>query len=164
MRTDIFLKKIKDMGLGYGFGEDCIEIYKPCETLCEPLGVTLNEILAEVYTKKENSLNTSFPAFDNLPFTQKCKLCLLLCEYVSTPLDERKKTQKYYLRFTALTEDSDSNYLNYYMSTDTLGLCSPYQEDEWQTQFTQKEIDDIKKRFGVTLSDFEQIPVEEVED
>ena len=34
----------------------------------------------------------------------------------------------------------------------------------FQTQFTQEEIDEIKEKFGVTLSDFEQIPIEEVED
>lgn len=45
-------------------------------------------------------------------------------------------------------------------------VCLPVTKnlDKFQTQFTQKEIDEMKVKFGVTFSDFEQIPVEEDEE
>lgn len=149
LTTKEFIKEVKKLGLEVRKYANLITIYYE------------NEIVARVNNRKMFFTDTLFLAFDDLSKELKENLYNLVDEYARTPLEDREKPQRFYLRFTALTEDSDSNYLNYYMSTDTLGLCSPYQEDEWQTEFTQKEIDDIKKRFGVTLSDFEQIPVDE---
>ena len=149
MLTKEFVKEVKAMGLDAAESERSISIYAGFGQV------------AYINKYRIFCVNTDYDSFYNLPEELQAKLYYLMDEYARTPLDEREIQQKFYLRFTALTEDSDDNYLNYYMSTDTLGLGSPYQEDEWQTQFTQKEIDDIKKRFGLTLSDFEQIPIEE---
>lgn len=45
-----------------------------------------------------------------------------------------------------------------------LGMSTRSQAFGFQTQFTQEEIDEIKEKFGVTLSDFEQIRVEDDEE
>lgn len=101
--------------------------------------------------------------FENLPEELQAKLYYLMDEYARTPLDEREEPQKYYLRFTALTEIGDCNYLNYCATEETIYLSNRITKIVAQTQFTQKEIDDIKEKFKVTLSDFEQIPIVEEE-
>ena len=101
--------------------------------------------------------------FENLPEELQAKLYYLMDEYARTPLDEREEPQKYYLRFTALTEIGDCNYLNYCATEETIYLSNHITKIVAQTQFTQKEIDEIKEKFKVTLSDFEQIPIVEEE-
>lgn len=152
LKTKEFIKEVRSLGLEIAESLYEISIYDG------------NDELAYIRKDKRFYVCTYFEFSEYLSEELQEKLYNLIDKYARTPLEDREKPQRFYLRFTALTEDSDSNYLNYYMSTDTLGLCSHYQEDEWQTQFTQKEIDEIKTRFGVTLSDFEQIPIEEVED
>ena len=106
-------------------------------------------------------LDTNYAEFEEIPKEKRKKLFDLLAKYTSTPHDEREEPQKYFLQFEALTDNGSGTYLNYYKSGDSLGMSTRSQSFGFQTEFTQKEIDEIKEKFGVTLSDFEQIPVEE---
>lgn len=101
--------------------------------------------------------------FCDLPEELQAKLYYLMDEYARTPLDERETQQKFYLKFAPLGDESCFNYLNYNSSLNCIRLNDCYQTPMCKTQFTQKEIDDIKEKFKVTLSDFKQIPVEEEE-
>ena len=101
--------------------------------------------------------------FCNLPKELQEKLFNLLVDYARTPLDERETQQKFYLKFAPLVDEGCFNYLNYNSSLNCIRLNDCYQTPMCKTQFTQKEIDDIKEKFKVTLSDFKQIPVEEEE-
>lgn len=120
-----------------------------------------DERVSYVCTNVLFSLNTAYFALDDLSEELQEKLYNLIDEYARTPLDEREEPQKYYLRFTALTEIGDCNYLNYCATEETIYLSNRITKIVAQTQFTQKEIDEIKEKFGVTLSDFEQIRVED---
>lgn len=93
----------------------------------------------------------------------KEKLYNLIDEYARTPLDEREEPEKFYLKINMMTRNR-CDYLNYYKEEDILMLDVRLETYYAQTQFTQKEIDEMKVKFGLTLSDFEQIPVEEYEE
>jgi hypothetical protein len=101
--------------------------------------------------------------FENLPEELQAKLYYLMDDYARTPLDERETQQKFYLKFAPLGDGGCFNYLNYNSSLNCIRLNDCYQTPMCKTQFTQKEIDDIKEKFKVTLCDFEQIPVDEDE-
>ncbi len=81
-------------------------------------------------------------------------------KFASTPLDEREDEKKYYLKHRFL-ENGNCRYLNYDKEFQELYLNDRAQFGEIQTQFTQKEIDEIKERYDTTLDDFEQIEVAE---
>lgn len=120
-------------------------------------------LVAYVKNNERSQFSTAFASFDNLLEPIQRKLIELIGMYARTLPDKREKPQKYYLRFTALTEIGDCNYLNYCATEETIYLSNRITKIVAQTQFTQKEIDDIKEKFKVTLSDFKQIPVEEEE-
>ena len=72
---------------------------------------------------------------------------------------EREEEKKYYLRHRFLEVDF-FNYVNRDYGFPELYLNSKAQIAGKQTQFTQEEIDEIKKRYNTDLKDFEQIEVE----
>ena len=114
--------------------------------------------VASVYKNELFSANTAYAAFDSLSKELQEKLYNLIDEYARTPLDEREEPEKFYLKINMMTRNR-CDYLNYYKEEDILMLDVRLETYYAQTQFTQKEIDEIKKRFGLTLSDFEQIPI-----
>lgn len=80
-------------------------------------------------------------------------------ELAETPPEEREDEKKYYLRHKLLYGGS-VNYLNFDNSTKWWKLNNKSQNDYTQTQFTQEEIDGIKKGYEVDLKDFEIVEVE----
>lgn len=72
---------------------------------------------------------------------------------------KREEEKKYYLRHRFL-EAHFFNYLNLNYGFQELFLSSKSQIGK-QTQFTQKEIDEIKEKYHTDLKDFEIIEVEE---
>lgn len=151
MLTKDFIKEVQELGLKTSEKLNVISIYDgDYQVFC-------------VYKNVLFSVNTAYAAFDDLSEELKEKLYSLIHKYISTPLDEREEPQKFYLRFTALEDNDCFNYLNYNSKNDLLRLSDRSQSPMFQTQFTQKEIDEIRERFKVTLSDFEQIPVEDKE-
>lgn len=119
--------------------------------------------VAFVDTTEMYVFDTAYNAFDELQECDKKNLFDLLVAYASTPTDEREEPQKSYFRFAGSVNNGIFNYLNHDLEKDFLRLNDSHQLPMCKTQFTQKEIDDIKEKFGVTLSDFEQIPVNEDE-
>lgn len=120
--------------------------------------------LAYIYTEVMYKFSILYDSFQELSESDRKRLFNLLVEYASTPPDEREEPQKFYLQFTTVINNGAAIFLNYNTTNDSLGLSTRGQTLRYQAQFTQKEIDDIKEKFGVTLSDFKQIPIEEVED
>lgn len=77
---------------------------------------------------------------------------------------KREKEQKYYLRKIQLKFYEDVEpYLNFSVDEKTFWLSNAQHSIEFKTQFTQKEIDEIKEKYGTDLSEFKQIPVEEID-
>lgn len=107
-------------------------------------------------------VNTEYPSFNNLPEELKEKLYNLIDNYTRTPIEDREEQERFFLKFKIKTDD-DCKYFNYDKNDDEPKLDNSLETSNFQTRFTQKEINDMRRKFGLTLSDFEQIPVEEVE-
>lgn len=148
LTTKEFIREVQELGLKTSEKSDSILIYDGyCQAAC-------------VYKNELFSINTSYAAFDNLSEELKEKLYSLIDEYARTPLDEREEQERFFLKFKIETDD-DCNFLNYDKNDDEPTLDNRLETSSFQTRFTQKEINDIRRKFGLTLSDFEQIPVDE---
>lgn len=90
----------------------------------------------------------------------------LCTEYARTPIEEREEEEKFYLQKIESFYDTDYNeelaFLNVF-NDKYFVLNNSKQENCYKTQFTQKEIDKIKEEQHTDLSEFKQIPVEEIE-
>lgn len=148
LTTKEFIKEVQELGLKTLEKSDSILIYDGYyQAAC-------------VYKNELFSINTSYAAFDNLSEELQEKLYSLIDEYASTPIDEREEQERFFLKFKIETDD-DCNFLNYDKNDDEPTLDNSLETNASQTRFTQKEINDIRRKFGLTLSDFEQIPVDE---
>lgn len=151
MRTTEFVKEVLNSGFEITERPDFISIY-------------YRNVLISIVSKNKNFLaGMTYESLNDLSEELREKLYNLIDEYVRTPLNERREEKKYYLRLTALIKNEEYNYLNYDDEEEFI-LGNRIESSDWQTQFTQKEIDEIKENFGVTLSDFKQIPIEEDEE
>lgn len=150
MLTKDFIREVEELGFRFLQCTKDIEIYYE------------NNQVAYVCWYRRFYVGITYK-FCDLPKELQEKLFNLLVEYARTPLDERETQQKFYLKFSPLGDEGCFNYLNYNSSLNCIRLNDCYQTPMCKTQFTQKEIDDIKEKFKVTLSDFKQIPVEEEE-
>lgn len=151
MLTKDFVKEVEKLGLECSDCSTIIPIYHD------------GDLVSLVSKNTKFLAGTAYESFKYLPKELQEKLYNLIDEYARTPLDEREEPQKYFLIFAALTDNEHFNYLNHNLKKDFLALSDRNQSDMYQTQFTQKEIDEIKEKFKVTLCDFERIPVEEEE-
>lgn len=92
-------------------------------------------------------------------------LCL---EYAQTPIEDRKEEQKFYLQkiksFYEYGYNEKFAYLLFITDRDEFGFGSTKQGSNAINRFTQREIDKIKEEQHTDLSEFKQIPVEEVEE
>lgn len=148
LTTKEFIKEVQELGLKTSEKSDSILIYDGYyQAAC-------------VYKNELFSINTSYAAFDNLSEELKEKLYNLIDKYARTPLDEREEQERFFLKFKIKTADN-CNFLNYDKNDDEPTLDNRLETSNFQTRFTQKEINDIRRKFGLTLSDFEQIPVDE---
>lgn len=68
--------------------------------------------------------------------------------------------KKYYLKLKDNTSAILGEYLNFNKSFNVYFLQNNFQCNDYQTRFTQKEIDEIKKRYNTDLEEFEQVEVE----
>ncbi|MDY6079149.1 MAG: hypothetical protein SPI61_00190 [Ezakiella sp.] len=108
-------------------------------------------------------VNTEYPSFNNLPEELKEKLYNLIDEYTRTPIEDREEEQKYYLEHKWLDDNLYNvwNCLNLRVETNGYSIGSPLNSEEFKTQFTQAEIDEIKEKLNTNLEDFEQVPIED---
>lgn len=82
-----------------------------------------------------------------------------LYEYARTPVEERENEKKYYLVHKWFC-DGVAKYLCYDRFPDEYFLYNRrLPDDKWQIEFTKKEIEEIKERFGTDLKDYEMIEV-----
>lgn len=108
--------------------------------------------------------NILYDSFKELSESDRKRLFNLLVEYASTPPDEREEPQKFYLKFDIKSSDS-YHYLNYKEFLNSIEIHNKANNlNGYKTQFTQKEVDELKKKLGVTFINLKQIPVEEDEE
>lgn len=80
-----------------------------------------------------------------------------------TPTGERIPEEKFYLkhRWMKYAGNKDTEkYYNLNTATNLPYLGSKVQDEENQTEFTKKEIEDIKKNYKTSLEDYELVEVE----
>lgn len=96
------------------------------------------------------------------------RLFVICMEYARMPIEEREEEEKFYLQkikdFYECYLDKNLAFLNFKTSDKTYFLNTKRTTQDYKTQFTQKEIDKIKEEQHTDLSEFKQIPVEEVEE
>lgn len=148
LKTKEFIKEVRSLGLEIAESLYEISIYDG------------NDELAYIRKDKRFYVCTYFEFSEYLSEELQEKLYNLIDKYARTPLEEREEQERFFLKFK-IEIDDDCKYLNYYKKEDELTLDNSLETSNFQTRFTQKEINDIRRKFGLTLSDFEQIPVED---
>lgn len=82
-------------------------------------------------------------------------------EFAETPPEDREEEKKFYLRHRWLKpKPIYKNYLNHWIGTNEYWLDYDNETKDVQTQFTLKEIDEIKEKFNTDLGDFKKTEVE----
>lgn len=150
MKTKEFLEKVKELGyiVREGIASYDIRLYEELGGLI----ATLN--------KKDQYRMLSFAK----PSRNNEKLFDLCVEYAKTPIKEREEEEKkYYLRKKHKAFYEYCEYLNRHAGIGSYCLNTNYDGTIWKSQFTQEEIDKIKEEQDTDLSEFEQIPVEQIE-
>lgn len=131
------------------------------------------DLVAFVGKKKQYVLEIYILEIYNFFLKQNAEALVDLCvEYAKTPIDEREEEEKFYLQkiksFYEVKIDKDNMFLILDMDDNSFFLSDvqfydKYMRGNFKTQFTQKEIDKIKEEQHTDLSEFRQIPVEEVD-
>lgn len=151
MKTKEFIKRVKECG--FKIRTNDIDII-----VCDEIGP-----IATVNKEKQYGLSIYAERRNQIPQ----ELFDLCTQYARTPIDEREEEEKFYLQkmksFYDEKYDEEYAYLNVSINDDYFTLNNLIQNNFHKTQFTQKEIDKIKEEQHTDLSEFKQIPVEEVE-
>lgn len=157
METKEFIKRVKE--LGYKIIETSLYIF-----------VDKNGAALAMISKEEQYKIETFNILGEACADELYNICF---EYARTPIDERGEEQKFYLQkiksFYEIKVDRDNMFLILDMDDNSFFLndvqfYDKYMCGNFKTQFTQKEIDKIKEEQHTDLSEFKQIPVEEVEE
>lgn len=146
MKTKEFKKKVVKLGYTVVGTGVTYEVYN-------------NALICAVIFKENNRVRLFSECLSN---NDLVKICV---EYAQTPIDEREEEEKFYLQkmktFYDIYYEETTKFLNVFK--DHFMLSNSEQSNYYKTQFTQREIDKIKKEKHTDLSEFKQIPVEEVE-
>jgi hypothetical protein len=89
------------------------------------------------------------------------KLCF---EYTSTPVEDREEEKKFYLKhrfLTSLLGDMKYSFINYNAKYNEIFLSNKESLGDTKTQFTLKEIEEIKERFDTDLADSEMVELQD---
>ncbi len=148
MKTKEFIKRVEDLGFKAHKGITMIDI--------DSEGLTI----ARVYTERTHVIN--FFSYVDVEWKNQDKLFDLLVEYARTPIEDREEEKKFYLKHRWMKPETIfKNYLNHLIDKDEYRLDTKTKNEFINTQFTLKEIEEIKEKFDTDLADFELVEVEE---
>ncbi|MBU5669595.1 hypothetical protein KQI68_07050 [Peptoniphilus sp. MSJ-1] len=151
MTTKELIKQLKDWDYTVKIDDDFIEVYDSEEC----------KYYFSVDTREEFLVDTYNNDFTELPVEDREILFGLIYKYTTTPVGEREEEKKYYLRHRWLCDYVDNSFRYLNKSNDAYSINDDFEIGRAKTQFTQKEIDEIKQKFDTDLKDFEIIEVEE---
>ena len=142
------LKRIAEEN-NYELTEDGIH-YKLTHKCCD-------NYIAINYSCK-NQLWISIPCFSDEGDFDMIKAAV---EFAETPIEDREEEKKFYLRHRYLVQAGDykMGFLNYDTNNDILFIYSEHHTHFVKTQFTLKEIEEIKEKFDTDLKDFDLVEV-----
>ena len=156
MKTKEFIKKVKELGFNIKeYSVMAFPEYDSFEILLD------NNVVAQVYKNVMYSSSTVTTSFDKLRDSLKTNLYHLIRSYAETPVDERDEPKKYYLRHRWLKNKCKEQYLNIDKIYDSYFLLGNANTELYKTQFTEKEIEELKDKLDTDLADFEEVEVEE---
>lgn len=150
MKTSEFIKYFEDEGLEVVFdvysinGFSVLKLKNDYEPLFD---ITEN-----------NSVDTDYIAFNNLPFDKQQEYYKIIFDYLITPIEEREEEKKYYLRHKGFKDDA--KYLNYRLHGKTFIINDKSNSKSHKTQFTQEEIDKMPECYTHPAV-WEQVEVED---
>lgn len=151
MKTKEFIRKAKELGYGVTANDMGVTIYDEIYNI------------ARIDERRQRVLSI-YGELKNRNAKELFDLCV---EYAKTPIEERKEEEKFYLQkmksFYDLGYTKTRSYLTFIINDKKYMLSDKKQNSSYQTEFTQKEIDKIKETQHTDLSEFKQIPVEEIE-
>lgn len=151
MRTKEFIKRVEELGLKViAYESNCLIVHN---------GVTV----ADVDNFIPMQISTYYYEYDKLCDGDREKFFDLLVEYAKTPIEDREEEKKFYAKHRYLVQAGDytTAFLNYATNNDRLYVYTKAQTYSVKTQFTLKEIEEIKKKLNTDLKDFELVEVEE---
>lgn len=146
MKTNEFIKAVEELGYEAEKDEGAITVtYK-------------NKVLAHVFINELYRMSSYFSKMDCVE--KYGILFALIFQYAVTPIEDREEENRYYLRHKWLN-DSALNYLQTDKKNNYYSLSVLNDTNTWKTEFTEKEIEEIKEKFDTDLNDFEIVEVEE---
>ena len=113
-----------------------------------------NMIVAWVVNKQRYLFYNNEDHFNKLPFSDK--LYIILAELAITPLDKREEEKKYYVKIF----DGGLGYLNIDISNGNMTTDGVYETGTVKTEFTDKEIEQLKQRNDIPV-DWNKVKLEE---
>lgn len=156
MRYNEFKEKIEDWGQKHGYVTE-VTVHD-FHTYVEIEIDEESHYIASISDIYMFELDTGWKSARKIKNHARGELFDILVEYARTPVEERKK-EKYYLRLSIFGYDDEQNYLNLERDTGKYLFGSKKDIEGYQTQFSQKEIDEMKKKYN--LDSFEIVEVEE---
>lgn len=164
MEIQDFIKEINEMGYRTHEHRTYITVWWHNEDEEEDVDI------AEISKTERFVLNTNYDGFENLTEDEKEKMLGICYKLAATPIGERDTEKRYYLRHRWMNQESggrcylkfnaarneytlDSRDGGYLFSID--GVCNS------KAEFTEAEIEEIKKKFNTSFEDFEIMEVKE---
>lgn len=153
MKTKEFIEKVEELGFEVNSNGSIISVKNSKEDYMT---------VADIGKENEFEVNTFNYLFYYVKDNTKKDLFDLMVKYASTPIEEREEEKEYYLKHKWLNlKHENVKYLVCTLSSDEYKLGTGFNGVGFKTQFTQKEIEEIKEKFDTDLGDFEIIEVEE---
>lgn len=151
MKTKEFIRRVEELGY---FINEYVGYY-------EIRDVDKN-LIAAISETNFLQLSTNYSKWYELSDIDKKELFDLLVEYAKTPIEDREEEKKFYLRHRWIVNSAaGEGYLNWFLHDDIMRLSSTLQDSSAKTQFTLREIEEIKEKFDTDLKDFELVEVED---
>lgn len=145
MRTKEFINKVKELGYDIDISmEDVI--------------IKQNGCIFVIISRRSAYTMSSYTVFGAKHADELLDLCV---DYVKTPIEEREEEKKYCLRLKDDFYKITYAYLTRDIRNGDYFSFGKHELKGTQNKFTQKEIDEIKKKFNTDLEEFRQIEVED---
>ena len=162
MKTKEFIEKVEKMGFDIAYYKNP---YSNEKSIFDYDLITIyldDQDLVKIWTSCQYAISTISDGHSCYITGYDVKELYKLCfEYANTPVMDREEEKKFYLKHRFLVEVGDCNYLNSDHSLREFYLNDKSQSEKIQTQFTLKEIEEIKEKLDTDLSDFELVEVKD---
>lgn len=119
-----------------------------------------NQVLVKIWANCQYAISTISDGHSCYLYGYDVDELYKVCfEYANTPSEDREEEKKYYLKHKWMRR-GDFNFLYFDKDFKIYGLTS-IRFKEAKTEYTEKEIEEIKEKFDTDLSDFELVEVED---